>query len=67
MYSYAPLHVAEQKHCDQLEPTYSRSVRIRGVALRTCQKRLMIGRGGEKWSGISVLMARQDDDDDDNT
>ena len=25
----------------------------------------MIGRSGERWSGISVLAARHDDDDDD--
>ena len=29
-----------------------------GVALGTCRKRWTIGRGGEKESGISVLMAR---------
>ena len=67
MYSYGPLHMAEQKQGDQLEPTYSSYVRIRGVALMTCQKRWTIGRGGERWSGISVLMAQQDDDDDDIT
>ncbi len=54
-------HMAEQKQGDQLEHTYNGSVRIRGVALRTCRKRLMIGRGGEKGSGISMLMAREDD------
>ena len=27
----------------------------------------MIGRSGERWSGISVLVARHDDDDDDDT
>ena len=27
----------------------------------------MIGRSGERWSGISVLAARHDDDDDDDT
>ena len=32
-------HMAEQKQGDQLEPTYSSSVRIRDVALRTCQNR----------------------------
>ena len=32
-------HMAEQKQGDQLECTYSSSVRIRDVALRTCQKR----------------------------
>ena len=31
-------HMAEQKQDDQLEPTYSSSVRIREVALTTCQK-----------------------------
>ena len=65
MYSYGPLHMDEQKQDDQLKPTYSSSVRIRGVALRTCRKRWTIRRGGERESGISVLMARQDDDDDD--
>ena len=30
--------MAEQKQDDQLEPTYSSSVRIRDVALRTNQK-----------------------------
>ena len=53
-------------HGDQLEPTYSRSVRIQDVALRTYQKRWTIGRSGERGSGISVLVARQDDDDDDD-
>ena len=37
--------------------------RIRDVALKTCQKRWMIGRSGERGSGISVLVARHDDDD----
>ena len=32
------------------------------VTLRTCRKRWTIGRGGERVSGISVLMTRQDDD-----
>ena len=39
MYSYGPPHMAEQKQDDQLEHTYSSYVRIRGVALKTCQKR----------------------------
>ena len=38
MFSDGPLHMAEQKQDDQLEPTYSNSVRIQDVALRTCQK-----------------------------
>ena len=54
---YGPLHMAEQRQGDQLAPTYSSSMRIRGVALRTCRKRWTIGRGGERESGISVLMA----------
>ena len=64
MYSYGPPHMAEQKQDDQLEPTYNSSVRIRDVALRTCQKQWTIGRSGERGSGISVLAARHDDDDD---
>ena len=63
MYSYWHLHMAKQKQGDQLEPTYSSSVRIRGVALRTCRKRWTIGRGGERGSGISVQIAWHDDDD----
>ena len=51
---------------EELEPTYSSSVRIRDVALRSCQKRWTIGRSGERGSGISVLAARHDDDDDDD-
>ena len=62
-YSYEPLHMAEQKQGKQLKPTYSSSVRIRNVGMRTCRKRWMIGRGGERGSGISVLIAWQDDDE----
>ena len=40
--------------------TYSSSVPILDVARKTCQKQWMIGRGGERGSGISILMARQD-------
>ena len=57
--------MAKQKQDDQLEHTYSSYVRIRDVALKTYQKRRMIGRSGERGSGISVLAARHDDDDDD--
>ena len=64
MYSWGPLHMAEQKQGDQLEHAYSSSVRIRSVALRTCQMQWTIGRGGERGTGISVLIARKDDDDD---
>ena len=53
-------HMAKQKQDDQLEHIYSSYVRIRDVALKTCQKRWMIGRSGESGSGISVLVARHD-------
>ena len=53
------------KEGDQLEPTHSSYVRIRGVALKTCQRRWTIGRSGEREFEISVLAARDDDDDDD--
>ena len=52
-----------KKQHDQLELTYSSYVRIRDVALKTCQKQWMIGRSGERGSGISVLAERHDDDD----
>ena len=65
MYSYGPPHMAGQKQDDQLELTYSSYVRTQDVTLKTCQRRWMIGRSGERGSGISVLAARLDDDDDD--
>ena len=65
MYSYGPIHMAEQKQDDQLEHTYSSYVRIRDVALKTCQRRWTIGRSGERGWRISVLAARHDDDDND--
>ena len=37
-----------------------------GCTLKTCQRRWIIGRSGERGSGISVLAARHDDDDDDD-
>ena len=55
----------EQRQDDQLEPTYSSSVPIRDVSLKTCRKQWTTGRSGERGSGISVLMIRHDDDDDD--
>ena len=64
MYSSGPPHM--QKQDDQLEPTFSSPVRIRDVALTTCQKRWTIGRSGERGLGISVLAAWHDDDDDDD-
>ena len=66
MYSYGPPHMAKQKQDNHLEHTYSSYVRIRDVALKTCQRRWMIGRSGERGSGISVLAARHDDDDHDD-
>ena len=60
---HGPLHMAEQKQDDQLETTYSNSVRIRNVALKTCQRQWTTGRSGERGSGISVLAAWHDDDD----
>ena len=53
----------EHKQDDQLEHTFNSNVRIRDVALKTCQRRRTIGRIGDKGSGISVLVARHDDDD----
>ena len=46
-----PAQTYIQQHCKDTD-----------VALKTDQKWWMIGRGGERGSGISVLMARQDDD-----
>ena len=66
MYSCRPLPFDEQRQDVQLEPTYSSSVPIRDVALRTCRKQWTIGRRGERGSGISVLIARHDDDEDDD-
>ena len=45
-----PPHMAEQKQDDQLEPTYSSSVVIRDVALRTSQKWWTMGRSGVRGS-----------------
>ena len=58
--------MAKQKQDDQLEHTYNSYVRIQDVALKTWQRRWMIGRSGKRGSGISVLAARHDDDDDDD-
>ena len=48
MYSNGLPHMAKQKQDDQLEHTYSSYVRIRDVAQKTCQKRWMIGRSGDR-------------------
>ena len=66
MYSYGPPHMAVQKQDDQLELTYSNYVRTHDVTLKTCRRWWMIGRSGERGSGLSVLAARHDDDDDDD-
>ena len=47
----------EQKQDDQLESTFSSSVRIRGVALKIERKQWTIEWGGERGSGISGLIA----------
>ena len=60
MYFCGPLHMEEQRQDNQLELTYSSSVPIRDVVLKTIEK------GGEKGSGISKLMVQHDDDDDDD-
>ena len=65
MCPYGPPHMDGQKQDDQLEHTFSSYVRIRDVALKTCQRRWTIRRSGERGSGISVLAARHDDDDND--
>ena len=49
----------------KVEHTYSSSVRIRDVTLKTCRRWWTIGRRGERGSGISVLAAWHDNDDDD--
>ncbi len=53
-----------QRQDNQLEHTYSSSVPIRDVDLKTYRKQWTIGRGGERGSGISMLIARHDDDED---
>ena len=42
--------------------TYSSYVRTQDVTQKTCRRRWMRGRSGERWSRISVLTARHDDD-----
>ena len=53
----------QAKQDDLPEHTYSSSVWIRDVALKTCLRRWTIGKSGERGSWISVLAARQVDDD----
>ena len=65
MYSCGPPHMDVQEWDDQHEHTYSNYVRTQDVTLKTCRRRWMIGRNGERGSRISALAARHDDDDDD--
>ena len=64
MYSCGPPLMDVQEWDDQHELTYSSYVRTRVVILKTCRRRWMIGRNGERRSGISAQAARHDDDDD---
>ena len=53
MYSYGPPHMAKQKQDDQLEYPYSSYVKIRGVAVKTCQMN-----DREKWrEGVRDIRA----------
>ena len=62
MYSCGPPHMDVQKQDDQPELTYSNYVKTQDVTLKTCRRRWMIGRSGERGSGISVQAARHDDE-----
>ena len=64
MYSYGPPHMPGQKQDDQHEHTFSSYVRIRDIALKTCQRGWTIGKSGDRGSGIFMLVTRRDDDDD---
>ena len=57
-------HMAKQKQDDQPELIYSSYVRTQDVTLKTCRRRWMIGRSGERWPGISVLAARHEEEED---
>ena len=46
--SCGPPHMANQKRDDQLEHSYSSHVMIRDVTPKTCRRRWMIGRRGER-------------------
>ena len=61
MSSCGPLQMDEKDRTTSLN-NHSNSVPIRDVVLKTCWKQWTIGKGGERGSGISVLMARHDDD-----
>ena len=61
--SWEPLHMDEQKQVDQLEPTYSSSVVIQDVALKTYRQQWTIVKGGGRGSGRSALAVWHNDDD----
>ena len=63
MYSCGPPLMDVQEWDDQHELTYSSYVRTRVVILKTCRRWWMIGRNGERRSGISAQAARHDDDE----
>ena len=56
MYSYRPQHKAGQKQDDQLEHTFSSYVRIRVVALKTCQRWWNIEKTGMSSKRVSLHM-----------
>ncbi len=56
--------MAEQRQDDQLEPIFTSSVPIQGIALKTSQEQWTIETGGERGSRRSVLAVRHEDDDD---
>ena len=58
------MRIKENSNRYQHELTYSSYVRTRVVILKTCRRRWVIGRNGERRSGISTQTARHDDDDD---
>ena len=63
IYSRGVYHIDDQIQDDQQEPTYSSSVPISDVALKTCRERWTIEMKDERGSGKSVLAAWHDDDD----
>ena len=63
MYSCGPPLMDVQEWDDQHELTYSSYVRTRDVTLKTCRRRWMIGRDGERRSGISAQAAQHDEDE----
>ena len=50
----------EQMQGKQLKPKYNNSVPIQDVVLKTCRECCTIETGGERGSGISLLVVRHD-------